>query len=98
MPVVTSERCHTKAYLPSLKHGRGLPNCLTNRCAPSGFVLTATLAGLDKFFKLLADWNSYISPIALQGLPVGEIFHEPFVGQRHATVPKDCNHCPSRSS
>jgi hypothetical protein len=31
--------------------------------------LTATLAGLDKFFNLLADWPSYISPIALQLLP-----------------------------
>ena len=32
--------------------------------------LTATLAGLDKFFNLLADWGSYISPAAarlLQG-------------------------------
>ena len=31
--------------------------------------LTATLAGLDKFFNLLTDWPSYISPIALQLLP-----------------------------
>ena len=31
--------------------------------------LTATLAGLDKFFNLLADWPSYINPIALQLLP-----------------------------
>jgi hypothetical protein len=37
--------------------------------------LTATLAGLDKFFNLLADWSSYISPIALQWLPVsGDTF------------------------
>lgn len=32
--------------------------------------LTATLAGLDKFFNLLADWGSYISPTAAQALPV----------------------------
>jgi hypothetical protein len=31
--------------------------------------LTATLAGLDKFFNLLADWGSYISPLAAQLLP-----------------------------
>jgi hypothetical protein len=31
--------------------------------------LMATLAGLDKFFDLLANWDSYIAPIALQLLP-----------------------------
>jgi hypothetical protein len=30
----------------------------------------ATLAGLDKFFNLLANWPSYLSPIAGQLLPV----------------------------
>ena len=32
--------------------------------------LTATLAGLDKFFNLLADWGSYVSPTAAALLPV----------------------------
>ena len=31
--------------------------------------LTATLAGLDKFFNILADWSSYVSPLAAQLLP-----------------------------
>jgi hypothetical protein len=37
------------------------------------FGLTATLAGLDKFFNLLADWGSYVSPLAaaLSPVPVG---------------------------
>ena len=35
-----------------------------------GIGLTATLAGLDKFFNLLADWGSYVSPLAAQMLPV----------------------------
>ena len=35
-----------------------------------GIGLTATLAGLDKFFNLLADWGSYVSPAAAQLLPV----------------------------
>lgn len=35
-----------------------------------GIGLTATLAGLDKFFNLLADWGSYVSPLAAQLLPV----------------------------
>ena len=35
-----------------------------------GIGLTATLAGIDKFFNLLADWGSYVSPLATQVLPV----------------------------
>ena len=35
-----------------------------------GIGLTATLAGLDKFFNLLADWGSYLSPAVAQLLPV----------------------------
>jgi hypothetical protein len=34
-----------------------------------GVGLTAALAGLDKFFNLLADWGSYVSPLAAQLLP-----------------------------
>ena len=32
--------------------------------------LMATLAGLDKFFNILADWSTYISPFAAQLLPI----------------------------
>jgi hypothetical protein len=35
-----------------------------------GVGLTATLAGLDKFFNLLADWGPYVSAAAAQLLPV----------------------------
>lgn len=31
--------------------------------------LTATLAGLDKFFNVLANWGSYVSPLAVRLLP-----------------------------
>jgi hypothetical protein len=31
--------------------------------------LMATLAGLDKFFNILADWGGYVSPTAAQLLP-----------------------------
>src|SRR5687767_7548666 len=34
------------------------------------FGLTATLAGLDKFFNVLVDWSTYVSPLAAQLLPV----------------------------
>ena len=34
-----------------------------------GIGLTATLAGLDKFFNLLADWSAYISPLVVEMLP-----------------------------
>jgi hypothetical protein len=33
------------------------------------FGLMATLAGLDKFFNILADWGSYVSPVVVQLLP-----------------------------
>jgi hypothetical protein len=32
---------------------------------------TAFLAGLDKFFNLLADWPAYLSPLVTAVLPVG---------------------------
>lgn len=35
-----------------------------------GIGLTATLAGLDKFFNLLANWGSYVSPLAARLLPI----------------------------
>ena len=35
-----------------------------------GLGLGPFLAGLDKFFNILADWNMYLSPIALKVLPV----------------------------
>jgi hypothetical protein len=36
---------------------------------------TATLAGLDKFFNILADWGAYVSPTAARLLPVStELF------------------------
>jgi|SRR5215207_9344431 len=35
-----------------------------------GVGLTATLAGLDKFFNLLTDWTAYVSPIVAGLLPV----------------------------
>ena len=35
-----------------------------------GIGLTATLAGLDKFLNLLADWGSYVSPVAAEMLPI----------------------------
>jgi hypothetical protein len=31
--------------------------------------LTATLAGFDKFLNILADWGSYVSPLAARALP-----------------------------
>ena len=49
-----------------------MDNQLTGRTGALriAFGLTATLAGLDKFFNLLADWGSYVSPLAAQLLPV----------------------------
>jgi hypothetical protein len=33
--------------------------------------LTATLAGLDKFFNILANWGAYVSPTIAHALPFG---------------------------
>ncbi len=38
-----------------------------------GLGAAAFLAGLDKFFNLLADWKMYISPIAVRFLPVSDV-------------------------
>ena len=35
-----------------------------------GIGAAAFLAGLDKFFNLLADWPAYLSPIAAHALPI----------------------------
>jgi uncharacterized membrane protein YphA (DoxX/SURF4 family) len=35
-----------------------------------GIGLGAFLAGLDKFFNILADWEMYLSPLATKLLPV----------------------------
>lgn len=35
-----------------------------------GIGLTATLAGIDKFFNVLADWGTYVSPLAAQLMPM----------------------------
>lgn len=35
-----------------------------------GIGLMAALAGIDKYFNLLADWGAYVSPMAAQLLPV----------------------------
>jgi hypothetical protein len=36
-----------------------------------GLGLAAFLAGLDKFFNVLADWQGYLSPLVATRLPVG---------------------------
>src|SRR5437899_12833308 len=36
-----------------------------------GIGLAAFLAGLDKFFNLLANWEGYVSPLAKAVLPIG---------------------------
>jgi uncharacterized membrane protein YphA (DoxX/SURF4 family) len=48
--------------------------------------LTATLAGLDKFFNILADWGSYVSPIAAGLLPVSVPTFMAVVGVIEAAV------------
>lgn len=52
-----------------------MPNQFDSRLDQSWWILRVALglapllAGLDKFFNLLADWPAYISPVALKVLP-----------------------------
>ncbi len=46
----------------------------------------ATLAGLDKFFNLLANWEAYVAPIAQQFLPVSATAFMGVVGVIEFTV------------
>ena len=45
-----------------------------------GLGLAAFLAGLDKFFNLLANWPDYLSPLARAVLPVGPSAFMHFAG------------------
>ncbi|HEU5258907.1 MAG TPA: hypothetical protein VFU28_23130 [Vicinamibacterales bacterium] len=42
--------------------------------------LMATLAGLDKFFNLLTNWEAYIAPVAQQLLPISATTFMAIVG------------------
>ena len=57
-------------------------NMLTGRIQALriAFGLVATLAGLDKFFNVLADWSSYVSPLAASFLPVSAAAFMQIVG------------------
>jgi uncharacterized membrane protein YphA (DoxX/SURF4 family) len=48
--------------------------------------LMATLAGLDKFFNLLANWEAYVAPIAQQLLPISATAFMGVVGVIEFTV------------
>ncbi len=45
-----------------------------------GIGLTATFAGIDKFFNVLADWSSYVSPVIAGLLPVSSATFMGIVG------------------
>jgi uncharacterized membrane protein YphA (DoxX/SURF4 family) len=42
--------------------------------------VTAFLAGLDKFFNILANWESYLSPLAARMLPFSAVTFMHLVG------------------
>ena len=51
-----------------------------------GIGLTAALAGIDKFFNILADWSAYMSPLAAHLLPVSTGTFMDVVGVIEITV------------
>jgi hypothetical protein len=40
------------------------------RILHAGFVVAPILAGLDKFFEVLVDWDRYLAPVVTDVLPV----------------------------
>ena len=56
----------------------------------------AFLAGLDKFFNLLADWPGYVSPLATSVLPVSTATLLHLVGIDHRAVEVDAPPVSSR--
>ena len=40
------------------------------RILHAGFVVAPVLAGLDKFFNVLVDWDRYVAPVVTDVLPV----------------------------
>lgn len=45
-----------------------------------GLGLGAFLAGLDKFFNILADWEMYLSPLVTKVIPVSDVVFMRAVG------------------
>lgn len=48
----------------------GFPIVNRSKALQIAFGATGTLAGIDKFFNLLADWSTHLSPIVLNTFPV----------------------------
>src|SRR5258706_1263616 len=74
--------CHHRPRTSSIVSGGSMNNRLN---APYwalriGLGLGAFLAGLDKFFNILADWQMYLSPIATKVVPVNATPVIRFVG------------------
>jgi hypothetical protein len=40
-------------------------------CSHVGFIVAPTIAGLDKFFHLLVNWDQYLAPQIARLLPMG---------------------------
>ena len=55
---------------PAARHDVGSPARQAYLILYAGFTLLPVLAGLDKFFHLLVDWDAYLAPVVTQLLPV----------------------------
>jgi uncharacterized membrane protein YphA (DoxX/SURF4 family) len=64
--------CHLGARRDSVEDEMGLPQPLTPAywALRIGLGAGAFLAGLDKFFGILADWGMYLSPLGERLVPV----------------------------
>jgi uncharacterized membrane protein YphA (DoxX/SURF4 family) len=71
--VTTKDSCHRSPRDVSIQTGGTIMDSRLNSVFYTlriAFGLTAFLAGLDKFFNLLTNWEQYASPLALQIIPL----------------------------
>jgi len=70
MSTLTLEREKTRSEVGVIRQNSG-PAYQAYRTLWLGFIAAPVLAGLDKFFNLLTNWEQYLAPFASQLIPIG---------------------------
>ena len=69
MSTLTLEREKTRTEVGVIQQNRG-PAYQAYRTLWLGFIAAPVLAGLDKFFNLLTNWEQYLAPFASKLIPI----------------------------
>src|SRR5438034_967373 len=70
MAHVTDTRPDTAAAVTQTTFLAARPAYQAYRILHVGFAVLPVLAGLDKFFQLLVNWDQYLAPVVTRVLPV----------------------------